>query len=343
MEKKFITNIDNTSLDTFIDNLADIKTIDIASAFLSDYGVNCLERLSKKENLGKDNINIYLGKYFSNNNPSDILIRLTRFAYVKIVFYNKSDVFHAKTCFVKNKNGEYICYLGSSNYTKGGLKNNLELNYILHPNKDENDQLRYFFMALDSKSTFVDTDIIGYYKRIEKRLQELNNLKKDYEDIIKSISSMNDPFDVNRYNWDGQLFIYEDYECLFSRNAVERNLTQRNILQSKLLEINKRIYSKILKLNLHHHWKDNHITSLSYPCVYNRNYVGWMGVRYGKTKNEIDNLNTGMDHNDEYDIYGFQKHGCIQYSLDPEYFSTSIFHAVPYDAVDRYYLHENYY
>jgi hypothetical protein len=67
--------------------------------------------------------------------------------------------------------------------------------------------------------------------------------------------------------------------------------------------------------------------------------VEWLGVRLGKTQDEITAFSdeVGYFRTNEY---GFQKHACFQYSVFPNCFWVGIFHAVPYGAIDRFYLHQ---
>ena len=72
--------------------------------------------------------------------------------------------------------------------------------------------------------------------------------------------------------------------------------------------------------------------------MYNHHRVDWIGVRYGKTEDEVKGLNIGVSSKDEE--LGFQKHACIQYAISPYGFEVNLFHSVPKEAIDRDYMHK---
>ena len=114
---------------------------------------------------------------------------------------------------------------------------------------------------------------------------------------------------------------------------------RRKTVQDKILEINSNIYEQVKKLKIYHHWRKSNITSLITLNQYNFYRVAWMGVRYGKSKEQIDELNYGAGKGD--DIFGFQKHACLQYCIASNGFEVNLFHAVKNGAVDRGYLDKN--
>ena len=163
--------------------------------------------------------------------------------------------------------------------------------------------------------------------------------KKFYATLM-SYNTKNDPFDEEEHNIADYYFNYSDYEILFPRNEKRSDtaiMNQRKVLQNKLLNIDKLIYSRVKQFNLNHHWRPENITSLIRPCDYNKGKVGWMCIRYGKTKYEVLELNKGVLSKDEE--FGFQKHACLQFIIYKDGFDISLFHAVPHDAIDRSYVH----
>lgn len=131
----------------------------------------------------------------------------------------------------------------------------------------------------------------------------------------------------------------------------------RKIAQSKLIALNPEIIRGIKsnKLDLYNHAQKNHITSLIFPCTYNKGHVNWIGIRYGKSERDIKELNKTVDrmsgfrngnssryaNNRSNDIkMQFQKHACLQIDISYDGVDVGIFHAVPYGAIDRIYLHD---
>lgn len=110
-------------------------------------------------------------------------------------------------------------------------------------------------------------------------------------------------------------------------------------LKEKMIQLHEKIFPFINHFNIYPHKLSEHLTSSVNPNQFNKYYVDWLGVRYGKSPNELDLLNSKI-YDDDSEVYGFQKHGCIQFSLFTESFFVGIFHSVPQGAVDRMYLHE---
>lgn len=116
----------------------------------------------------------------------------------------------------------------------------------------------------------------------------------------------------------------------------------RKDIQNKLLELNKEILKELPKRNIqvYNHSNSKNITSLTFPCWWNKGKVNWLGVRYGKSPKAIKELNNliGRGYNDP--DYAFHKHACLQVNLDYKGIDIGIFHAVPDGAIDRQYLHD---
>ena len=155
-------------------------------------------------------------------------------------------------------------------------------------------------------------------------------------------------------------FSNEDYETFKLENQslnTKEIRDRRKIIQEKLLRLNDDIneYIKQEGLEIYNHSNRNHITSLIYPCTYNHNHVNWLGVRYGKAERDIKELNKTVDiikgfnsgrsskwcedvnQNTEMQ---FQKHAYIQIDISYDGVDVGIFHAVPWGAIDRIYLHD---
>lgn len=145
----------------------------------------------------------------------------------------------------------------------------------------------------------------------------------------------------------------EHLQTLTSKDVV----SLRKSAQAKLIELNPDIMQGIKdsKMILHNHAHKNHMTSLIFPCSYNKGKVNWIGIRYGKAERDIKELNRTVDsmsgfkngtsskyaNKDEKDIkMQFQKHACLQVNIGYTGLEVGIFHAVPWGAIDRMYLHD---
>lgn len=184
----------------------------------------------------------------------------------------------------------------------------------------------------------VTDDIIRYYKDSQKEIEELKQIQESLRKKIKGYIYLNDAMNKDEYEIDDYYFTFSDYETFFNRNAIRDDKVireQRKIVQDKMLTIHNKIYSQIQKLGINCHWNKNNITSLIRPCEYNKGKVGWLGIRYGKTKNEVDIVNQYLDNKEKDEIKGFQKHGCLQFCIAPTGFEINLFLAVRHDAIDR--------
>ena len=147
-----------------------------------------------------------------------------------------------------------------------------------------------------------------------------------------------------KINKDDYYFTDSDFDTFKDEywNKNTRELREKRlIVQEKLLDINKDLLPLLRKngLNLSNHYKDEFITSLTYPCNYNHFCVNWIGVRYGRGKKELKALNYNCRELEEH-IRGYQKYACLQVNIVSDGVDVGIYHAVPNESVDRGYVHE---
>ncbi len=324
------------SLKECFGRISNIDRIFIATAFISQEGVDILQELAEKHNLGRENINLFLSSDFSDVKPADILTRLIKIAKVWIA--RESRMFHPKIYYMQNAT-EKLLVFGSSNLTGGGFGRNIEFDAIYSPNSDEDNQLNDFISYCILQSEEVTDARIRYYKSIEEDLLKLAETKTAIEKKFREFCKREDPFAESTCDLSGFYFQFEDYETFFPRNQAltSQELAQRRKnVQQKLLKIHDAVNASIGKLNIYPHWDKNNICSLTYPCAYNKHHVEWMGIRYGKRKEEV--VFGGMQ---KASYESFTKHACLQYNVYADGFFVVLFFAVPDEAVDRKYLQQN--
>ena len=315
-----------------------VKEIYIGTAFLSSEGLRILNDIINKNSLKKENVHVYISNEFSQDKPHELLAELCKIAKVKI-FLNHT--FHSKVYLLKGIKNRVI--FGSSNFTEGGFSKNIEFDSIEEVDGEKLSEIERFFKYCDFHSTTVTEDIIKYYRDNQKEIEALKQAQKQLRKTLKGYIHQGDAMDPDDYEIDSYYFTFSDYETFFDRNVQRDDMDireRRKIVQDKMLAIHKNIYPRIQKLNLYCHWNPNHITSLINPCVYNKGKVGWLGIRYGKSKKEVDILNQYLDSNEKDEIKGFQKHGCLQFCITPSGFEINLFLAVRHDAIDRAYVQE---
>jgi len=317
-------------------NAKGVKKVRIATAYLSAEGVAVLDEMKQAYGLQKYDITVYLSAEFSSDKPHELLKRLSDICVVKIIF---DRTFHPKVYAISGDENKVI--YGSSNFTSGGLQKNIEFNYIGMPSESDLAALNKFFDFCDRLAVVVNGDVIEYYENNSSEIEKLNSAQRKLRSKLQGFVKKDDAFSESDYEIEDYYFTFEDYETFFVRNQKLNNkeiTEKRRRVQEKMLKIHSRIYPQIKKLGISCHKREDNITSLINPCVYNHHTVAWNGVRYGKTPAEIDAFNFGSNKDDE--IYGFQKHGCLQYCLVNSGFELNLFLAVKHDAWDRYHMHE---
>jgi len=113
---------------------------------------------------------------------------------------------------------------------------------------------------------------------------------------------------------------------------------QRNNIKQKLLDLLPEIEEHISDNNykLQKHWKKDYVCSSTKPNDRNGLFVDWIGIRLGKTKDEVDAF---RDYENK-DYYGYYSHACFQFSLFATGFWIGIYHSFSSGSIDRLYMRE---
>lgn len=310
-----------------------VKEIFIGTAFFSYEGLRILKEVIKKNNLKKNHVHIFISDEFSQDKPHELLSELCSIAQVKIFF---DHPFHSKVYLLKGNENKVI--FGSSNFTAGGFEKNIEFDSIEIIEDEKLDEIEGFFRFCDYRATDVTEEVIQYYKDNQAEIEALQKAQKKLKKKIKGFIRQDDAMDPDDYDIEDYYFTFEDYETFFKRNEAREDMDireKRKVVQDKMIAIHEKVYPKIKKLGVNCHWNPKNISSIIKPCEYNRGKVGWIGVRYGKTKKEVDVVNECLGKNEKDEIKGFQKHGCLQFCIVPDGFEINLFLAVRHDAIDR--------
>lgn len=321
------------SLETRIMEIQNIKHLYIATAYFSEKGLKILRKLVDQNHLSKSKVSVYLSSEFTRIQPHRLLKQLCEIANVKI-FFNRS--FHAKVYYFKGKISWGM--FGSSNLTEGGFSRNIEFDCLRETDEEMESALNYFFDFCKENADDVNEDVMRYYEENQERLQELLENERKIRKELRGYLRQTDAIQEEKIDLKDFYFTFQDYETFFRRNEKRKDSEIRRHrieVQKKLLKIHERIYPEIKKLGVYCHWSPNHITSLTETSPFNHYRVGWLGVRYGKSKEEINIVNRGLSYREKDEIQGFQKHGCLQFCIVPDGFEMNLFLAVWNDAIDR--------
>ncbi|WPS85688.1 phospholipase D family protein (plasmid) [Brevibacillus halotolerans] len=316
-----------------------IKKLKISSAYFSKFGLQLLKEITNKNNLSKDEVEIFLSPLFSYQDPGKLLDEACQIATVYIV---ETIPFHAKVYWMKNKSNKESVIFGSSNFTNGGFEKNIEFDLIKDiETTDEAEKFKMFFDFCRNNGTLVNQNTIATYQKNEKDLAELFKIQTRMKKKMMAHAYKDDPFDEDDYNLEDFYFKYEDYELFFPRNQRRKDSNiqnQREQLREKLMGIHNNIYSNTVHpWGLYCHKRPDNICSSTLPFYYNHYKVTWLGIRYGKSPEEVDCLNKGAG--TKKDEFGFQKHACLQFSISQSRFEVTLFHAVANGAFDRSHVH----
>lgn len=332
-------NVGKVNLENELISSDKVKEIFIGTAFFSYEGLRILKEIIKKNNLKKNHVHIFISDEFSQNKPHVLLSELCSIAQVKIFF---DHPFHSKVYFLKGNENKVI--FGSSNFTAGGFEKNIEFDSIEKIEDEKLDEIEGFFRFCDYRATDVTEEVIQYYKDNQAEIEALQKEQKKLKKKIKGFIRQDDAMDLDDYDIEDYYFTFADYETFFKRNEAREDMDireKRKVVQDKMLAIHEMVYPQIKKLGVNCHWNQKNISSILKPCEYNRGKVGWIGVRYGKTKKEVDAVNEFLGKNEKDEIKGFQKHGCLQFCIVPNGFEINLFLAVRHDAIDRGHVQDN--
>jgi len=309
-------------------SLRGVKSITIATAFMSQYGLNLLKEIISANDIMPANVKLFLSMRFSDINPVEILKELSGISKAYIV---DKRTLHAKVFLFKGPPDFLVT--GSSNFTEGGFLKNLELNTVT--DSPETARLTTFFERCEECSTLVDDSVIAVYKNAEAERKMMRQAQASLQNKMKMQLSK-DTFSETYYpNINNQFFVYRDYETLFTKNESRSDpdiISRRESIREKLLILDSLVQEKLGKLELAHHWRPENVTSGIIPNEqFNQNKVNWCGVRYSrkKTVDYVRELKLSGDG------HGFPKYACMQFCLTPWGFEVNLFHAVRKDAVDR--------
>ena len=163
-------------------HISEAKKIWIAVALAGEYSLELLSYAPKNSE-----VNIIVGVDLPT--PIIVLQELKkRFKNTRIFF---SEFFHPKVYLFQSKSGNYTAYIGSSNFTKAGLLNNIELSYQVNDQK-ECLIIKQWFDTIYDKSNVITTSFLNHYqdyfksyeKQKKQRRQSLKTIIENQKTII---------------------------------------------------------------------------------------------------------------------------------------------------------------
>lgn len=167
----------NNDLKNYIESAEEIY---IAVALMDEYGLSMIKNTSKD-----CKVSLLLGIDLPTS--SDVLEELLELPFETNIYIDKQKFFHSKMYLFKTTDS-YIGFVGSGNFTKAGLSENIELAWRIE-NQEECSSLKDWFDKIKSDSIPLNKDFLKKYKNITREkdnveIQNITDLKDKYKNII---------------------------------------------------------------------------------------------------------------------------------------------------------------
>lgn len=167
--------------------LAEAIEVNIAVALCSNYAVNALQNVHK-------NCKLRIVTGVDLPTPLEVLRTLKSRYKKKARIYNKA-FFHPKVYIFRLKNKELVTYIGSGNFTEGGLFNNVEVFYKLEDQDECNNILAWFENVFNKSLCITDNFLIEYKEYSSKWAKEENKRKSEIKRLLNEANEKKRLFD----------------------------------------------------------------------------------------------------------------------------------------------------
>ena len=154
------------------------KSVNVAVALTSSFGVNILEKVP-----AKCVVKIITGVNLPT--PIDVLKQLRgNYGTDARVYLKQNAFFHPKVYIFRMKNDSLVAFIGSCNFTSGGLSDNIELAYKI-TNQRECQELLCWFDEIYKESSEITDTFLKDYKSYFVKWQKTNNQQVDDMSVIQ--------------------------------------------------------------------------------------------------------------------------------------------------------------
>lgn len=167
--------------------LSEAIEVNIAVALCSNYAINALLNVPK-------NCKLRIVTGVDLPTSLDVLKTLKSRYKKKARIYTES-FFHPKVYIIMMKNKELVAYIGSGNFTEGGLLNNIEVFYKVE-DQDECNNISGWFENIFNKSLCITDDFLVKYKEYSKKwAKEENKRKSEINGLLNEVNEKKRLFD----------------------------------------------------------------------------------------------------------------------------------------------------
>lgn len=161
--------------------------VNIAVALCGNYAINALQ--NKRKNC---KLRVVTGVDLPT--PLEVLREL-KSRYKKKARIYAEAFFHPKVYIFKLKNNELVAYIGSGNFTEGGLFNNIEVFYKVEDQNECNNLLDWFENVYNKSLCITDDFLIEYKEYSSKWAKEENKRKSEIKALLNEVNEKKRLFD----------------------------------------------------------------------------------------------------------------------------------------------------
>lgn len=216
------------------------EEIFIAVALLNDKGLNFLLQDLKDSCKTKLLVGIDLPT------TPEVLRRLKELENVDVRIYSNNNYFHPKLYAFKTGDDIKI-FVGSSNFTNGGLNDNIELSLFSSDKDACNDALEWFSNAFSSSKILSDEFLDEYELLFLERKKEREEEKKRVKRLKELLTVPPNESGLGLLN--REYFFVEDDYLTFHQDKVDKETTdienERLKVRAKMIRLERLLSSKI--------------------------------------------------------------------------------------------------
>ncbi|MCH8491094.1 MAG: phospholipase D family protein [Oceanicaulis sp.] len=260
------------------------ENVCIASALVSNWALSFIT----SKLINAKSIKLLLGI----NLPSDIsalekILELQDQGILECRLYTKG-FFHPKLYLFEGE-GFTRLYVGSGNFTKGGLLDNVEL-FHREDNSNSHSTYMQWFEEYFQKSTVLNQDHIDKLRaHFEKQKRFENEVNDDFKKLSDIIAGN---YNLDRIDFENQFFNKNNHITFSPENKSLENehiYRLRKDVRFKLYELHDKLYPEIKKkrFDLHPHYVHDDIVSKVETTFHRSNEIAALWLHYGRKKGEI--------------------------------------------------------
>ena len=208
---------------------------------------------------------------------------------IKFKAFTKSGFFHPKLYLIKSD--KTYAFIGSGNFTTGGLEKNIEL-FNLSENEKDYEQYHSWFTQYFKLGTEVTQDWIDDYRLNYIRRKEVLDLDRQLSKNFKNKINRT-PIDITSMDFTNQFFKLNHYQAFDYPKPTQRTAIadkERYTVKEQLTLLHESLFREIERKNwdLHHHDMPNHVVSSHQHGEYTSDDLSALWLHYGRSQPELD-------------------------------------------------------